>query len=53
MSDPHWRWTYMIIAVTASIIVASLITYGSNGRCCDSVCEVRSGQGWGSWLRCI
>ena len=28
MQDPHWRWTYMIVAVTASIIVASLITYG-------------------------
>ncbi len=28
MYDPHWRWTYMIVAVTASIIVASLITYG-------------------------
>jgi peptidoglycan/LPS O-acetylase OafA/YrhL len=28
MDDPHWRWTYMIVAVTASIIVASLITYG-------------------------
>jgi peptidoglycan/LPS O-acetylase OafA/YrhL len=28
MEDPHWRWTYMIVAVTASIIVASVITYG-------------------------
>lgn len=28
MDDPHWRWTYMVVAVTASVIVASLITYG-------------------------
>jgi peptidoglycan/LPS O-acetylase OafA/YrhL len=28
MYDPQWRWTYMIVAVTASILVASLITYG-------------------------
>gem|GEM_PF-289463 len=28
MDDPHWRWTYTIVAVTVSIVVASLITYG-------------------------
>ncbi|HET9255768.1 MAG TPA: acyltransferase, partial [Pseudonocardiaceae bacterium] len=28
MYDPQWRWTYMIVAVSASIVVASLITYG-------------------------
>lgn len=28
MADPRWRWTYMIVAVAASIVVASLITYG-------------------------
>lgn len=28
MEDPDWRWSYMIVAVAASIAVASLITYG-------------------------
>ena len=28
MYDPNWRLSYMIVAVTASIVVASLITYG-------------------------
>jgi len=27
MNDPHWRWTYMIVAVGASILIATTITY--------------------------
>ncbi|SDI94870.1 dihydropteroate synthase [Frankineae bacterium MT45] len=27
-SDPHWRWSYMFVAVGASIAVATVITYG-------------------------
>lgn len=25
--DPHWRWSYTLVAITASVIVATLITY--------------------------